>query len=517
MTKKKTGEKYTACSSNDSQDQKRLQGTKSMSYKTITLYITLFSVMGAAAQLQAQNATDALRYSSQYPSGGAASISMPGAGIATDLGLAGTLENPASAGLFDQSGTYIGYSLRNISESGTYLGVQEETNENYNSLANIGFVYKFPTRRGSFVFGGGYTQTNDYDRAVEVGGYNESTTITDTFNQSGFYGDAAFNAFAIDSIGDRTQSVFRFGGYRGIQQDVQILESGQMGEVTGFLATEYQKNLFFGISLNVPLASYTYERTFIERDSRNRYTADGPTYSIDEMVNRDVIEADVSGFRARVGMIYKIPDYLNIGVNYQFRSVLTVNEDYRTFIETTFKTGPPFNYSDDFTGEVSYKVESPARLSAGVAIVQIPKLTITASGEWVNYGNMKMKWADNDADFGSTYFQLENDYIEDAYKSVINLEGGLSYQVTPAVRPYIGYAYYPDPLKNSDADRSFLSGGVTLGQKKELNVNIGVQYAMWEDQRVLYEYESSPNNFVTEAATEDVGRLQVIIGLSYRF
>jgi long-subunit fatty acid transport protein len=233
------------------------------------------------------------------------------------------------------------------------------------------------------------------------------------------------------------------------------------------------------------------------------------------MLNRDVIEANITGFRARVGMIYREPGQFNLGINYQFRSVLTVDEEYRTFIETTFDNNDFFD--DKFTGEVRYKVESPARLSAGIAIASINKLTISASGEWVNYSNMKMKWADDDIDLTDTHFNRENDFIEDTYRSVINLEGGLSYQYTNVVRPYLGYAYYPAPSEDSEADRSFLSGGVNLGRERELNVNVGVQYAMWNDQLILYNYENSSGSLITESAHEEVGRLQVIVGLSYRF
>lgn len=486
-----------------------------MSRKIISQFLLVMLILGATAMGNAQNANDAFRYSSQYPGGGAMSMATPGSGIASEHGLASTLDNPASATLFSHSGTFFGYSFRNVSETGTYLGAQEESSENHNSLANIGFVYKMPTRQGSFVFGAGYVQNNDFDRSLEAEGFNERSSITDMFNQSGFYGDAAYNAFAIDSINNRTQSVLRFGGFRGIQQDVQILESGQMGELTGFLGTEYQKNLFVGVSVNMPLGSYTYEQTFIERDSRNEYTVDGSTYDVDRILSRDVIEANITGFRARVGMIYRNPEHFNIGINYQFRSVLTVDEDYRTFIETTFDNNDFFD--DKFTGEVRYKVESPARLSAGVAIASVDRLTITASGEWVNYSNMKMKWADEEIDLTDTHFRQENDFIEDTYRSVINLEGGVSYQYTNVVRPYLGYAYYPAPSESSDADRSFLSGGVNLGRERELNVNIGVQYAMWDDQLILYEYENPTGSFITESAHEEVGRLQVIVGLGYRF
>src|SRR5690606_10749951 len=119
------------------------------------------------------------------------------------------------------------------------------------AVGDIGFVYNYPTQRGSFIFGAGYTQTVDFNRAFSLNTRNDVNSITDSFLTTGDGNlfDTAFDGYAIDYDEDADEyfsvlRVFPEDPFRGITQRATILERGQLGEMGFFFATEFQENFF---------------------------------------------------------------------------------------------------------------------------------------------------------------------------------------------------------------------------------------------------------------------------------
>ncbi|MDZ7681951.1 MAG: hypothetical protein U5J63_09650 [Fodinibius sp.] len=179
-------------------------------------------------------------------------------------------ENPAVMALYDDSFFSFDLSTRFVDETGQYLGNSSTNSANQTSIGDFGFAYKVPTTRGSLVVGGGYSQTTDFNRTMSANGRNNETTITDFYNvtpdDSLFF--AAFDVYAIDfattdSSFANTKSIFRFfdnNFYPGINQEIELTESGRMGEYSAFLATELLKDFSVGASIGYLSGTYTYRR-----------------------------------------------------------------------------------------------------------------------------------------------------------------------------------------------------------------------------------------------------------------
>lgn len=495
--------------------------------KESALLLLLFIAGVTAGPLKAQGASDVLRYSLQYPSYDPVSIVMPGVSSATGFGA--YQENPASMALFKEGFISFGLSNRFVNEESSYLGTSTEFDDSQTNVGDFGFVYKVPTQRGRLVFGGGYSQSTDFNRALSVNARNNESTITDFYKSSSEIIDdslffAAFDAFAVDDTTDdglinNTASIFRIvvPQYKGIDQIMELTESGVMGEYSVFVATEFQEKLMLGLSVGVISGSYSYRRSFLETDTFNDYS--GPNIdanldgdfetNIDNILSNDVIDANFTAFSARIGFVYQPTPNVNLGGSYQFRNTLSVEEEFNTVISTTFDNGQ--NLSFDAPGFFSYKITRPDRLNLGVTLKDLNGLTISASAEGVRYSSARIKF--DGIRFTGDEEEV-NDIVESGFNNVINLRAGIEYSLNNLFTPRIGYAYYPGPQDGVDSERQFFSGGFSAQIFDNVSFDLGVQYSIWEDQNQLYRYEILPQgDVVSEVAGEDVTRWHVMGGI----
>ncbi|MDZ7714636.1 MAG: outer membrane protein transport protein [Balneolaceae bacterium] len=474
-----------------------------------------------------QSASDVLRYSLQYPSYDAASMVMPGVSNATGFGA--YQENPASMALFEDG--FISFSLnsRLINETTNYLGNSSEFNDNQTTIGDLGFLYRVPTTRGSLVVGAGYSQSMDFNRAFSGGGRNSQSTITDFYNSplssdSLFF--AAFDVYAIDfattdSSFSETESIFRVGlsQYPGINQNFEVKERGILGDYSAFIATEFQEDLFIGVSLGYLSGSYSYRRSFLETDTQGDYNfafidSDGDGQGdtdIDNILSKETIDAELSGFTARAGLVYNASENVRIGVSYQYAGKLSIDEEYNTQLTSTFDNGVEF--FDEAPGSFSYKIKRPDRINLGITLKGFQGFKISAAAEGVRYSTGRIEFS-NIQDSGAE--NDINDVVRSNLEDVVNLRGGIEYQLNPLLTTRIGYAYFPSPQKNFDSSRQFFSGGFSAQLFDNVTFDLGVQYSIWEDSNQLYSYFEG-NQLRSEAVIEDVTRWNVIGGIKIGF
>lgn len=456
---------------------------------------------------------DVLRYSFESPSYDAVSLVMPG--VADHTGFGSYQDNPAAMALAEKGYLSFDLSTRYVDETGTYLGNTTNFSDSQTGVGNLGFVYKFPTTRGSLVAGGGYSQSSNFTRALSVNGQNNESTLTDFYNSSFVHDDlyfAAYDAFAIydpnpdDDSYENTTSVFRVNGYRGIHQHMEMVEKGQLGEYSAFIATEVMKDLLFGATIGFTSGTYTYERDFLESDRDNDYNNRANNTDIDDILSLDTIDATIEAFNAQLGLIYRVSDQLRLGAGYEFPSRLRVEEEFNTVISTTFDNGD-FEESDA-PGTFTYEVVRPQRLKGGITYSHPGGLTFSAAAEGVFYSD-----AEYDEE-GITDAEIDiNNNIRSTFSDVVNFRGGLEYKLSDQVTPRIGYAYFGSPTENFDRSRQMVSGGFSARFNRSMSFNLGIQYSFWKDENLLYDYEDpASGDIFGEWADEEVSRLHVMAG-----
>lgn len=502
--------------------------------KTIAVLALLLLGINKA---HAQETNNILLYNNQatlFGDQGAAfdpiSIVLPGTAMKSGIG--SYIDNPASMALYDKSFGSFGLSYGDVQEDAAYLGNSRSLDNNQFNLSNLGFLYSFPTRQGSFVFGGAYTRHTTFNRALGFRARNDNNTITDQFKTDGSpYQEIAFNTFATDygdEFEDWDESIFRigfdeYGDYFGITQQGEIIQSGSGGEYSLFFATEFQRNLMVGASIGLLSGKFDYDRIFQEIDEFNDYNSQiidsdedgaGDT-DIDNILLDDNLTTRYTGFKARAGLLYKASEHINLGVSYTLPTKLYMDEDFDAEIITTFDNGSDFS---DFTDSAfSYNVKYPGRVAVGAALQDISGFSVSASAEYVNYANTEIEFEESDL-FEDEL--IENEYIGDNYEAVWSYRAGLAYDLTPDFTIRGGYGFKPSRFKDGNDDQTAYSFGAGFALGTGIRFETAARYTTWDEVSTVYEYgdydyEPLPDNlpgvsFESEVANRTVDRWQLL-------
>lgn len=502
----------------------------------VAFLLTFEAVYGQDGNSQISYPNLALQFSEQNFNGDPATGYFPS--VANVNGFGSFLANPATIGLIEDNYFSFGLANKSVERENTYLGNSLVTDDNFTKLSNIGFIYKVPTEQGSFVVGAGYNRISDQKGITRLSARNNESTITDQFKDpSSDYHDIAFNAYAID-WGDVNEtyleSIFRIGfaEYPGITQEAEISYETNLGEYSFFFGTEFQEDLFIGVSGGLTAGNYTYRRDFLEVDDQNDYNfnfipsdVQGDSTDIDNILTHDEIDAEIYGFTLRTGLLYKLTPNLNIGVSYLIPSTLVVNEEYYSSITTELDDGStPFE--SDFASEEAYeyRIKKPGQLSAGLAFIDIAGFDLSISGEMINYSNLDLDLVKgNDLNFNDEVDIREQeeelgDFMANNYKRVINYKAGIGYQFTDELKLKAGYAFFEGKSKVFEADREIYSAGISANISENIILDLNGQYSMWNDRSVAYNYlDFDANETRAEVIDQDVSSIRIMAGIRFKF
>ena len=495
------------------------------------LYLLLVTVVYFSGSLLAQNGLSpasypnlALEFSNQNMNGNPLSF-MPS--VADGYGFGSYVDNPASMAFLKESQFSFSLFNQNTQTENTYLGNEIDAEHSATKLGDMGFVYKFPTRQGSFVIGGGYNRTASTNNAYRVSGRNNDNTITDSFlDPNSEYNELAFQTYAIDwGDVDSTylESIFRIGfplgTFPGIDQEADIRHSTYMGEYSFFAATEFMKDLFFGFSASYVSGEYTYRRDFLEYDSQNDY--DGTFLEgsdIDNIFVQDEIDIDVYGGKFRAGIVYKIFSGVNIGASYMLPATIRVSENYYSSIETSLDDGSePFFYDVASDGSFRYRIEQPGELKIGAALNDLAGFSVSASAEYINYENMEIDFiSDSDlrlVDEVDLRAQQEdlNGFMESNYNSVTNFKIGVGKQLNDQAGIRAAYSFRPAISELTPGDTKIYSAGFDIKLGNGFIMDVSGHYLKKDDRSELYNYidfDDQPQSTTFDISKQDV-RIQV--------
>lgn len=481
---------------------------KRFTLSLITLAVSIFWIL--PQESTAQNRYDALRFSNWYPGQDALNVGYGGAASSQGLSMGSALMNPATMALVPTSGLSISFSNRYIEEQADYRNSRDSYSDNQLSIGDLSLIYKFPVNQGDLTVGFGYAQLADFNRGYNYDVFNNQNTITDMFLQSDYYFETAFNAWALDDWDGDTDpfSVWREPGpFVGVNQNVTLEEWGQMGEINIFLATEFQENLFVGVSMGFPVGNYNYRLNFLETPPNRDHD-----YDIRHIFLEDEITASISGFNIRAGLVYKVSDMLQIGVGALRNTTYEVSERFTTYINSEFIDN--FFDEDEFEGRNTYKFDPPNRYNAGLTFSPSSELDISVSAEYVDYNSIEM------SEIGSSSLidNTENRLIRQEFDDVFNFRSGIGYAISEQFTFRGGFAYHPSPRRDfEDAARMFYSAGASIRLSRDFYFDTGVQLAQWKDRNIMYDFYDVNNNLVTEIVEEEVHRFNFFAGVRLLF
>ena len=510
--------------------------------KRLQFILATFMLLITASSAMAQDGYDPMSYSSlsqvfssQQYLGSANSAILPS--VAMENGYASFIDNPAAMSLIKGSYVNIGYMSNRSEFNQSFRGNELLLDSKADYINNIGVVYKIPTRVGSLVLGGGIHTNSVYNRSLGSSAFNNQSTITDIFKgESSDYRNIAFETYAID-YADQAQtqleSIFRIGfddGFPGTYQQSELTQDGRSREFAFFMGTEFKKNLHIGFSLGINEAFHNMSRNILEEDLDNVY--DGDFIEQDENGENgtdiysiqlsDELRSDVLGFEARIGAVYKLGQYLNLGASWSLPSIMEITEEYNSTITTSFDNsiGPFF---DSFEGEFTYAITRPSKYSLGMAVNQLKGFDLSIGVDFISYNKTDIDLTYNQSlDFDEVAFLRDQEAvieqsINQRYQSVMNTRIGAQYRFKNGAELRAGTSILPSKSVQIDETRKLYSGGIGIPLSRDFFLDITTQYIQWNDRSVLYEYQDMGSTIpIQESISESNQLINVLIGIKIK-
>lgn len=528
---------------------------------------------GLPLSAQGQTLTDVTRYSDRLPASGGPSAGWAGAGLPSGLAAPDALfGNPAGLGWLSSS-TLSGDFALNRTRSDTRFRTPDATASSNRTvsdyrLGSIAGAYSFPTTQGSFVIGVSFHQSNTFERGFDVLGENRTNSITGTFlpASNGYEVDGedlifddnrsriAYEAGAIDfsntEYDNGNYPFFQGANPRSaaaadqmrLEQQENILESGQLNELSFGLATAIAPKVMLGGSLNIAFGSYTFERFYRETETSGLLPPENPDdpqkpydpyflegtslEGFDEMQLEERIDTDLAGLNLRFGLSAEPTDALRVGLQIDSPTWLSVDEvfgtEMRTFFDCDFSSGScvrpedPFS-SGNLTGnEFSYDIRTPWRLGGGLQY-SLDDVTLTGGATLIDWTQAQV--SAKDASFTNLNRDLQG------LNATVNTRLGLAYEHDGSTLR-AGVAYQPSvrsaPLREAPGQEGpetvvregqlFFSAGTSVSISENATLHLNWLQERFDDHFTSYNSEIGSSPTVREA----LQRNRVLIGFTYR-
>lgn len=453
----------------------------------------------------AQDQSDALRYSQLILGGTARFMSMSGAYTAVG-GDASTLAfNPAGIAVFNRSQLTFtpGFTLQ--STNATYNGSSNLSEKPVSTVENAAMIASWKNSHKdalwrSIDFGVSYIRTNNFNSNIDIKG-KSSTSLLDQFvdNANGYYPsqlDAfstqqAYYADGLIFTGNDSTAYFNIvdpflvqGNY--VLQEKSIQRSGSMGETDISFGGNYNNKLYLGASVGITDIRYNESAVYTETPL---YT--DSIYGLQSYNYTTAVNTTGGGVNIKLGMIYRIKDWLRIGAAVHTPTWFTLTDQYSALITANYVntsyypnqagTWTGTQFGSPATGSYNYNLITPMRAMGGIAFVLHHKAIISADYEYVDYSTASLSSADAGA------FSEANSAIRQYYMPASNLRVGGELVLFPfSIRA--GYAYYGNPYTSSAGNssiRNSFSGGFGIKLNKCF-IDIAYVLTQYSENYYLY-------------------------------
>jgi len=447
-------------------------------YSKYTPLVILFA-LSLSFNVKAQNINDALRLGMQGLGSNARALGMGNSYISLSDDASAAFYNPAGFGLLKRLEFSGGFEYVNYNNNTTFFNQQTEYSNSSTRLNRVSFAFPFPTMRGSLVFGLSYHTNKDLTSALKFDGFNNSNnSMIQDLNIDSFI---PYDLYLTDSN-------FVSPILGRLNQSGNILAEGDVNTWTFSGAIEVYKNLFIGGNLNIITGKYESNNEYFEDDTRNIYqgeTAVGEPQTGDFVtfyLNR-ILNWELSGWDAKIGMLYQFNQYGRFGLTVQFPKTFSIKEDFVVNGRSEFGTGQIYRLvSEDYSSAVEYDIITPFEFAAGFSI-NFKGLIFSAEGTLIDYSQTKFDNLNGFED-PEEYKANVNKSIKDELSSVINYNLGVEYTIpTMGLRLRTGYFVQPSPYRGDELkyDKKYFTAGLGFLTDETIGFDLAYAYGWWED------------------------------------
>ncbi len=503
--------------------------------KKLFLFIGVLSM----SFLNAQDVTDALRYSQQNILGTARYRGMSGAFGALGGDISSIQINPAGSAVFLNSyGSMTLSSSRITNEANYFNGFASEnsTNVNFNQIGTV-FIYDNydPNSAGINRISLGLTYEQTADNADQLIAFGRSTNSIDSFflseaqdvpldlitrrtgesvddlysflgetqgvgTQQAFLGHEAF-VIEADDPNDPDNTIYSSNIAPGVFDQEYIYEStGLNGKFTFNVGAQMNQDFYLGFNLNSHFINYDRITDFFEGNNNTGS-------NVNEVLFTNRLSTTGAGFSVQVGGIAKVSEILRLGASYESPTWYYIEEEtvqrLETFSDTDGRAIVDPNVVNIFP---EYKLRTPARYTGSAAILFGQEGLISLDYSYRDYGSINVS-SDEGVNFSNLNGDIDN-LLQGASTIRIGSEwrnGNWSFRG--------GYSYEESPYKND----------LILGDKSGFSVGLGYNFGQFKFD-FAYDYKEQqreeqffPNSSFTNFAVVDTYRDSYTFTLGMNF
>lgn len=438
--------------------------------------------------LNAQDISDALRYSTGDIQGTARFRAMSGAFGALGGDLSAISLNPAGSAIYNNGQASFTISIYDNDTATNYFGTTNSSSNSDFELNQAGTVFVFDNKNSSspwrkFVLGLSYEQLQNFEDYFYASGINnrsidsyfldyaqglrldeisafEDESITNAYGEIGaIYGFGHQQAFLgyesyilePDTNDDANTTYYSNIAQGSFDQEYSYASLGYNGKFSVNTAVQYKDNIYLGLNLNSHFINY-------ERSTYLNETNSNVGSIINEVGFENNLYTIGSGFSFQLGTIAKLNESVRIGFTYDSPIWYNISDETTQYI-STLRDDSGSNARQTLNPQIinifpSYKLQTPSKITGSIALVLAKMGILSFDYSRKDYGRTKFK-PQNDS-----HFAIQNNIISN------NLTASNSYKVGGEIRLEQlslrgGYRFEESPYK----DTSFYGNlrGYSLG------------------------------------------------------
>ncbi|MBQ0733487.1 OmpP1/FadL family transporter [Aquimarina celericrescens] len=506
----------------------------------------LFLVIGVLSMpfLNAQDITDALRYSQQDIMGTARFRGMSGAFGALGGDLSALQINPAGSAVFLNSYGSMTLSSTSIDNDSNYnddiffngFNNNSSSNLNFNQFGAI-FIYDYFNEESSGInrISLGLTYDQTADNADELLSFGQSRNSIDSFfleeaqgvplnlitrragesvnelytflgetegydAQQVFLGHETFIIEADDLDNPNNTSYFSNIAPGRFDQEYYYESTGINGKFTLNLGAQINQDFYFGFNLNSHFISYDRVTEFFEENNNTGS-------NINQVLFTNRLSTSGAGFSAQVGGIAKVSQMLRLGASYESPTWHYIEEETTQRLETFSNAdGRAIVNPNVINIFPEYELRTPASYTGSIAILFSQRGLISLDYSYKDYSSIKLS-----SDFGNDFSDLNADIDTNLHGASVVRIGSEWRNGNWSVRG--GYSFEESPYKNDFilGDKNGFSVGAGYSFEK---FRFDVAYDYVEQRRVERFFpNSSFNNFAVVDSYRDT--LTFTLGMNF--
>ncbi len=417
--------------------------------KLAFLLITLLSF----TYTQAQNITDAYRYSSEDLTGTARFRAMSGAFGALGGDMSAISLNPAGSAVFLNSFGTITLDFRNSNSDVNYFNGYTSNEESDVYFNQAGGVMVFDTANNSswkkFSLAMNYSKTKNFDDSFVAAGTGNNSidqyflgyadglpldllqtmdgeSISELYTylgeNEGFGAQQAmlgYQGYVIDhDLDDPNNTTYNsFIAPGNFNQEFASYATGLNGKFTFNFGTQYEDFLFLGANLNTHFINYDRSTRYLETNNNSGSLTN-------EVRFNNNLSTNGNGFSFQLGVIAKVNENVRVGASYESPTWLNIEEQTTQYLETNNNDNERVTVNPNVLNVYpDYTLKTPSKLNGSIAVLFGAQGLISFDYSYKDYSSIEFRPKD-DPDFS-----YQNAQISDNLKAASTFRFGGEYRI----------------------------------------------------------------------------------------